>query len=140
MSLADASIAARVERLTRVAEDRAANGDSDGAEEARQDAGRLRVLAEAAATVETVLPRHAAGLTIEHNPHLAVCMTAAEWVEGQSPTWGSDAARRRALDAGDLWAMWWYPDTPGGCCTIVAPTLAELLALAAEMGRCPRRP
>lgn len=128
-------LAARIERLARVAEDRGVNGDRDGAEEAREEEGRLRLLADAAAAVEAVLPRHAAGLTIEHNPHLSVHMTVAAWVEEQEPTWGSDAAKQRAVDAGDLWVLWWYPDTAGGHCTIAAPTLAELLALAAEMER-----
>lgn len=78
-----------------------------------------------------VLPRHAAGLTIEHDPHRGGYQTVAGWLAGieGEPDWpGGTEARERAIASGTLWTCQWYPDTPIGSRWIAAPTLAELLA------------
>lgn len=85
------------------------------------------------------LPRHKAGLKIEHNPHHADYVTVAGWIEARhlisddsEPDWPSPEARQRAIDTNDVWVMLWYPDTLVGHMEAAAPTLAELLAFAAE--------
>lgn len=88
----------------------------------------------AADAIVAALPPHFSGLTIEHNPHRASYMMAAEWLAavGEEPDWRTPEAMARAVAAEDFWTMRWHPDTPVGSLYIAAPTLAELLAYAAE--------
>jgi len=89
----------------------------------------------AADAIVAALPPHKAGLTIEHNPQCVNYETVAAWLENMregEPDWSSPEARQRAIDADDVWVMQWYPYTPVGFNMVAAPTLAELLAFAAE--------
>jgi hypothetical protein len=82
------------------------------------------------------LPPHAAGLTLEHDPHLTVYLTVAQWLaefrEGE-PDFSDADARQRAIDTNSVWVLQWYPRTPVGFNWIAAPTLAEVLAFARRM-------
>lgn len=80
------------------------------------------------------LPPHDAGLILEHNPGRGRYQTVAAWLSDRplhsgEPDWPSPEARRRAIDADDVWVLRWSPDTAVGSYEVAAPTLAELLAM-----------
>ena len=83
---------------------------------------------------EISLPDDAAGLTIDHNPHLGIYETAAEWLSHkhnrEQYDWSDDEAVARAIESNEFWTMQWYPSTPISFHAIAAPTLAGLLHLA----------
>ncbi len=79
--------------------------------------------------LERLLPRHKAGMTIEHNPHLVFHSTAEGYIENYDDEgcWPSNEAKARAIAANDFWELHWYPDTTVGFYTVYAPTLFEAL-------------
>ena len=82
------------------------------------------------------LPAHACGLYLTHNRHRDYYETVEELlakVDHIDDEWASPEARQRAIDTGELWELQWYPRTPIGSHSIMAPTLEELLAFAADI-------
>ena len=75
-----------------------------------------------------ILPRHEAGLSIEHNPHLVFYDSAEDYVTNADFNWTSDEAKEKAIAANDFWIATWYPDTPVGSLAVASDTLAGLLA------------
>ena len=92
---------------------------------------------EIARGLVAMLPKHAAGLTIERNPGRVAYESVAQWLISATaysgePSWSSPEARVRAIETDDVWVMQWYPATPVGFHLIAAPTLGELLVFAAR--------
>lgn len=80
------------------------------------------------------LPDHACSLTLEHNPNRDFYQTVAEHIaDGRCDhaVFKDEDAKRRCIEANELWTLQWYPRTPIGFIAVAAPTLAELLELAA---------
>jgi hypothetical protein len=93
-------------------------------------------LARVAASFEATLPRHIAGLYIEHNRHRGYYETTAAAVE--RGTYDPQDFRDRdaiaaCIAADSVWSVQWYPDTPVGSYTVCAATLADALTLAKEV-------
>lgn len=83
-----------------------------------------------------LLPAHDAGLSLEHNQHRSVYDTAEQWIaENDWCDWESDEAKREAIEIDSIWTLQWYPDTPVGFYAVAAPTLADLLRIAANAER-----
>lgn len=76
------------------------------------------------------LPKHAAGLIIEHNPHKCVYERVEEYVEPDD--WVSDEQRDKAIATDDFWSIQWYPATPVGFYRLAAHDFDVLLAKAEE--------
>lgn len=93
-------------------------------------------LKDAVDVVLGALPRHAAGLLLEHNPHLNVYETVEQFTAGSGiggpvfddDDWVSMEEKRRSIETGELWTFQWYPNTPVGFNRLAASTLAALLA------------
>ncbi len=82
------------------------------------------------------LPPHKAGLSIEHNPHLNLYQSVADYIDKDSPeSWESLDHKARAIATNELWLLHWYPDTPVGFIKIAAPTLEELCSFAEKITR-----
>jgi hypothetical protein len=86
------------------------------------------------------LPKHACGLTLEHNPHLNIYMTVEQYLKNEHSNWGNEdnvgdfpgGEREKAIATNELWTLHWYPDTPVGFYRVAASTLEALLAAANE--------
>lgn len=87
-----------------------------------------KTLAEA---LMAVLPRHDAGLEIEHNSHKENYETVRDAFgprPGRSePQWVSERDRELAFETDEVWEAFWYPRTPVGSCYVAAHTLEALL-------------
>ncbi len=81
------------------------------------------------------LPKHDAGLFLQHNEHKNYYEKPGAWLAGllNQPTFQSEAARAVAIETDSIWTLQWYPRTPVGFNYIAAPTLEELLAWAKEI-------
>jgi hypothetical protein len=86
-----------------------------------------------------VFPPHKCGLFLTHTEHRDYYESAAEWIaqketlmDGAEGLWKDAEARQRAIDTDEVWVLQWYPETPVGFNIVLAPTLEELLARAAE--------
>lgn len=88
--------------------------------------------------LESLFPKHAAGIALTHNDHKLAYQTAHESIcenEGREchPDWENPEMRQKAIDTDEIWELHWYPDTPVGFFRIAAPTLADLLRYAATI-------
>ncbi len=84
------------------------------------------------------LPKHKCSLSLTHNKHRDYYQTAAQAIAEQEsyecpPNWKDYEAKKRAIATDEIWELQWYPDTPIGSYCICAPTLEEVLAMAAEV-------
>lgn len=85
------------------------------------------------------LPEHKCGLYLKHNQHRDVYQSAVDWCKDNDADNGvaaydfaSEEAKQRAIATDEIWTLQWYPNTPICCHMIAAPTLDELLSLAAR--------
>ena len=80
------------------------------------------------------LPKHKAGLYIEHDEHKGVYQDASDWVDENIDCyeWETEEYKRIAIDTDSIWTLQWYPDTAVGFCAVAAPTLEDLLRYANE--------
>lgn len=80
------------------------------------------------------LPAHKGALYLTHNEHKNVYEKLEKWLEEEEERfdWKDGASRQRAIDTDECWVLQWYPNTPIGFNCVAAPTLEELLALAAN--------
>jgi len=88
--------------------------------------------------LESLFPKHAAGMALTHNDHKLAYQTAHESIcenEGREcpPDWENPEMRQKAIDTDEIWELHWYPDTPVGFFRICAPTLGDLLRYAATI-------
>ena len=86
----------------------------------------------------SLLPRHACSLQITHNQHLDYYETVQQRLDDLNarecpPCWESDDEKQKAIDAGELWELHWYPDTPVGFYQICAASLGSLLSYASKL-------
>ena len=72
------------------------------------------------------LPKHKAGLTLEHNPHKGVYEDVEEYMKRDVDDWVSEEERVLAYEKDELWTLRWYPETPTGFYTIAASSLEAL--------------
>jgi len=81
------------------------------------------------------LPRHKCGLYLTHNEHKDIYQTATDWLNEHQELhdWKNEEHKLRAISTDEIWILHWYPDTPIGFYSIVAPTLEELLEYASEI-------
>ena len=77
------------------------------------------------------LPDHKCALFLTHNEHRSYYEPAEKFIEEQTLCFKDDDAKARAIATDEIWVLQWYPDTPIGSYTVAAPTLEEVLALAA---------
>ena len=78
------------------------------------------------------LPKHSRGLFLTHNEYTQEHQEPGEWIANQDVfEWKDDAAKQRAIDTREVWTLQWYPDTTVGFYAVAAPTLDDLLELAA---------
>lgn len=78
-------------------------------------------------------PKHAAGLVLEHNPHLTSYATVERYTDDlDDDEWVSAEQRQKAIEAGCLWTLTWFPNTPVGSHSLSAADLDVLLAAAKE--------
>lgn len=68
-------------------------------------------------------PRHACGLSLEHNPNRDYYEKVINHIEnmesvGNAYSWPSPAERERSIAINEIWILQWYPDTPRSsyCC------------------------
>lgn len=89
----------------------------------------LRELAEKFAEM---LPKHKAGLFLEHNDHKTVYQSAADRIEEMDIfdiyEWVSPEQKQKAIDTDSIWTLQWYPDTPVGFCCLAAADFSALLS------------
>lgn len=78
------------------------------------------------------LPKHVA-LCIEHNEHEVYHLSVREYLDQEAPGEPSEIVEA-CVDAGEVWAVHWYPTTPLGFLRVHAPTLEQALSLALEVG------
>jgi hypothetical protein len=79
------------------------------------------------------LPAHKCGLFLTHNEHRDVYQSPADWIrENELYEFASEEAKQRAIATDEIWTLHWYPETPISFNAIAAPTLEELLELAAK--------
>lgn len=89
--------------------------------------------------VQIRLPKHAASLTLHHNEHKDVYLTAGAWIKEQEeqrecpPDWVSPEQKAKAIETGEVWVLRWYPRTPISFAEIAAADLDVLLAAALEI-------
>jgi len=72
------------------------------------------------------LPKHEAGLTIEHQPHKANYETVEEWAR-TCEDFVSEEERQKAISTDQLWTLQWYPATPIGFHCVAASSLEAIL-------------
>jgi hypothetical protein len=82
------------------------------------------------------LPDHKCGLYLTHNAHRDVYRSVAEELQvidhlNDDDVWSGPEAKQRSIDTDEMWQLQWYPNTPVGFNVVCAPTLEEVLALAA---------
>ena len=80
-----------------------------------------------------ILPKHACGLYLQHNPHKDVYTKLESWLKDYDPEmyeFASDDARQRCIDTDEIWTLQWYPNTPVGFNAVAGSTLNECLELA----------
>ncbi len=90
--------------------------------------------------MEQLFPRHAAGLTLEHNEHKNNYETMQRWEDGmrcghegesyEETGWVSEEQRAKAFATDSVWLLHWYPDTPVGFIRLIACDLDVLLVAA----------
>lgn len=86
--------------------------------------------------VEDYLPRHKAGLSLEHNQHKNIYDTPQQWIEDNTwCDWESEDAKKQAIALDSIWTLQWYPDTPVGFYALAGPTLGEVLRRANQLDR-----
>lgn len=83
-------------------------------------------------SLELKFPPHEAGLSLHHNEHKNVYMTAAAYIEEQGAHWDwvSPEQRQKAIETDSIWALQWYPNTPIAFCALAAADLDVLLTCA----------
>lgn len=77
------------------------------------------------------LPDHKCGLFLTHNEHRNYYESAEKFIVDRELVFADEDAKARAIATDEIWELQWYPDTPIGSYTVAAPTLDEVLALAA---------
>lgn len=77
-----------------------------------------------------MFPRHACGLYLEHNPHRDYYLTLEAYCDEYDLTFPSDAEKRQAIEANDLWVLHWHPDTPVSFHRVAAASIDAVLAFA----------
>lgn len=81
---------------------------------------------------EKLLPKHKAGLYMNHNPHTTIYSTVNQYLEGyelKNPeNWLSSEDMQKAIDTNELWRIQWYADTPVGFFVVLGSTLASAFA------------
>lgn len=88
-------------------------------------------------TFESQLPKHKAGLSLDHNPHKGVYETVEQYVNGMpdyfdDECWATPTSKQRAIETNELWVIQWYPNTPVGFNNMAGATLDELLKAVKE--------
>ncbi len=76
-------------------------------------------------------PPHAAGLTLERDPHLDNGPQLADAINDGDfahTDWVSDDERDAAIRTNRCWVLHWYPNTPVGFCSIAASSTEALIA------------
>ena len=77
------------------------------------------------------LPKHKAGLSLEHNTHKTYYETVEQWLENNTwCDWESDEAKQKAIDTNEVWTLQWYPNSPIGFNAVAAPTFEDVIRLA----------
>lgn len=79
-----------------------------------------------------ILPEHKCSLTISHNQHRDYYQPIEEYIEESGDEFETEEAKRRSIETDEIWVIQWYPNTPIGSYTVIAPTLEEALRLANE--------
>lgn len=75
------------------------------------------------------LPKHAAGLTLQHNDHKSVYDSVEQWIEKNTLfDFISEGEKQKAIATDSIWTLQWYPHTPIGFYSIAASSLAALEA------------
>lgn len=80
-------------------------------------------------------PKHKAGMSIEHNPHLNLYQTLGAYLGYagiEDDDWVSKDDKQLALETGQLWVLRWYPNTPVGFLTAAAVSFESLLVFCDE--------
>lgn len=78
------------------------------------------------------LPKHIS-LRIEHNPHRANYETVEQRLELNEVREDADITpedRAEMQRTGEVWVIYWCPDTPVGSCSVAAATLEKALHAA----------
>lgn len=92
-------------------------------------------------TIGIKWPRHKGEMCITHNAHISNFMTVEEyvgvdWKRDWANSWVSGEERLKAIEAGELWELRWYPYTRTGFVEVWASTfeaaLTEALRIDAE--------
>ena len=76
-------------------------------------------------------PRHDCSLNLEHNKHRDYYQTVQEWIdENDFYDWVNESDKEECIKTNEIWTIHWYPITPIGFHSLVAPTLEKLLEYA----------
>lgn len=85
-------------------------------------------------------PRHAGGLFVSHNEHVANHMTVAQAIDAgeySRDDFPDDADIAQCLATESVWRIQWYPNTPNGFYTVCAATFERALAFALAVDDAP---
>ena len=72
------------------------------------------------------LPKHAAGLYLEHNTHKSIYQSTENYCADITELWVSEDERLKAIATDSVWTLQWWPNTPNHSWKINASTLDAL--------------
>lgn len=79
----------------------------------------------------SILPKHKAGLSIEHDQHKNVYETIEIYIEMfDEEDWISLEDKQKCIDSDEIWEIQWYRDTPIGFFRVVGSSLELILKQA----------
>ena len=82
---------------------------------------------------ENLLPKHKAGLAIEHNPHRGLYETVELYVKDNRIDFENNTDMQQSIDNDELWVCRWYPQNAVGFYEVAAPTLTKLIELTKQV-------
>lgn len=85
-------------------------------------------------------PTHRCELSLTHNEHKSYYESAEKFVTEREAMWKDDESKKRAVETDEIWQLQWYPRTPVTFNRVMAPTLQELLELAATLDEAEEKP
>jgi hypothetical protein len=73
-------------------------------------------------------PKHVC-LELTHNEHTVNYDSVEAYIKKyvDEESWISKEEKEKAISTNEIWELIWYPDTPGGYCSLCASSLEALL-------------
>jgi hypothetical protein len=79
-------------------------------------------------------PKHKASMVITHNDHTTNYQSVEEYLNDYFFNRDvSEEIKKACIEAGEVWELQWYPETPIGFHVVVGPTLDSCIEQAQEV-------